>query len=105
VATREGGLDVREILPHPAEGEKCLLTSPSIGLPIMRLLGSFGLARLDPVALASAVSDNRLGERSGPVRCGSSSEVGVQALQCSPSWVGKINAGEDARARLKLRIK
>ena len=28
-----GGLDVREILPHPAEGEKCLLTSPSIGLP------------------------------------------------------------------------
>ena len=27
-----GGLDVREILPRPAEGEKYLLTSPSIGL-------------------------------------------------------------------------
>jgi len=26
------GLDVREILPPPVEGEECLLTSPSIGL-------------------------------------------------------------------------
>ena len=26
------GLDVGEILPSPAEGEECLLTSPSIGL-------------------------------------------------------------------------
>jgi hypothetical protein len=27
----EQGLDVRENLPLPVEGEKCLLTSPSIG--------------------------------------------------------------------------
>src|ERR1039457_3165633 len=29
---RGGGLDAREILPRLAKGEKCLLTSPSIGL-------------------------------------------------------------------------
>ena len=43
-----GGLDGREILPHPAEGEKCLLTSPSIGLPTMRLLDSVPGLRLGP---------------------------------------------------------
>lgn len=32
------GLDVREILPRPAEGEKCLLTSPSIELFHLRLI-------------------------------------------------------------------
>ena len=35
---------MREILPHPAEGEKCLLTSPSIGLPRCRFMDSFVLA-------------------------------------------------------------
>src|ERR1022692_107384 len=31
---RGGGLDAREILPRLAKGEKCLLTSPSIGLSL-----------------------------------------------------------------------
>ena len=54
-----GGLDGREILPHPAEGEKCLLTSPSIGLPRMRLPGSLGCPLLRNGRLSSCAGINR----------------------------------------------